>query len=267
MILVDDQSGSKDLFPFIKSINPSTILTRLDPPFGDIAWIGEGPDGSALNVGVEYKQLADVMDCMIDGRFAGHQLPGLLDTYRRIYLLVEIRRNYRWDRRTGVLQKFRPDGRGKGSWYDVMRGGFGFTFRDLEHWFGTIEEFAQVRVVKTGDEYESARWVTSKYSWWTGKGYDEHSAMKVFHVPPPPVAAFTKPGIVRRVAKEFNDVGWERSGPIAAHFGTVHRMINAPAEEWASIVVGTNKIGVTHTVGKNRAAKIVNEINGRGAFE
>lgn len=219
-----------------------------------------------MRCGVEYKKINDILDCMVDGRFAGHQLIGLINHYDRIYLLAEMG-NTRWDRRTGTLQRWRPTSGGKGQWLDVMRGGRAFAFRDLEHWYSTFEEFAQLRVVHTKNEHDSARWVTSKYSWWTGKRYDEHKSMCQFHVPPPPVAAFSKPGVVRRVAKEFNDVGWERSGPIAAHFGTVARMINAPAEEWASIEVGTNRIGVTHTVGKNRAVKIVNEINGQGAFE
>lgn len=266
MILVDDQSGSRDLFPFIKAINPSTLLTRIDPPFGDVAWVGEGPDGGTTRCGVEYKQLNDVLDCMIDGRFAGHQLIGMINSYDRIYLLVEMG-GTRWDRRTGFLQRWKPTGNGKGVWVDVMRAGRNFTYRDLEHWYSTFEEFAQLRVVRTGDQSESARWVTSKYSWWTSKGYDEHKSMCQFHVPPPPVAAFAKPGVVRRVAKELHDLGWERSGPVAAHFGTIYRMANAPAEEWAAIEVGVNKLGITHTVGKNRAIKIVNEIHGRGAFE
>lgn len=266
MILVDDQSGSKDLFPYIKSINPATILTRLDPPFGDIAWIGEAEGGGSTRVGVEYKKINDVLDCMIDGRFAGHQLPGLVNTYQRVYLLVEFGYT-RWDRVGGGLQRWQPDGKGKGWWRDVLRGGRSFTYRDLEHWFTTMEEFAQLRIVKTPDEYESARWVTSKYSWWTGKGWDEHDSIKQFHVPRPPVAAFAKPGIVRRVVKELHDVGWERSGPIAEHFGSVIRAATASADEWAGIVVGEDKNGVKYTVGRNRAIKIVNQINGLGAFE
>lgn len=258
MILVDDRAGSSDLYPFIKSLTPDVCMTRLE--FGDIAWTGSGPDDTNINVGVEHKDINDVLTVMLDGRFAAHQLPGLIDSYDRIWLMVE--GSYRPDPKSGTLQSRR-----KGQWVDVRRNGNFMMYRDLLHWFMTLEMQAGVRVVRTFDSKESARWLVAAHSWFVNKGWDEHKTLKQFHVPNPPVAALAKPNVVRRVAKELSAVGWERSGPIAAHFGTVARMINAPAEEWASIVVGTNKIGVTHTVGKNRAVKIVNEINGKGAFE
>lgn len=228
MILVDDQAGSKDLFPYIKSMTPDVILTRISCGFGDMVWAGEGPDGKSINVAIEYKKIDDVLACIGDGRFAGHQLPGLLLNYDRVYLLVEGRT--RIDRNSGILQKHRGD-----QWRDVEKGGRKFTFRDLEHWYTSMEELAQVRVINTYDEYQSARYVVAKHSWWTAKGYDEHSSLKQFHIPPPPAATFVKPGVLRRVAKELTGVGWDRSVSVEAKFKSVREMCNASERTWQEI--------------------------------
>lgn len=253
-MLVDDQSGSKDLYPYIRRLTPDCLLTRVFPPYGDIVWYGNGPDEVTLSVAVEYKKIDDVLDCIIDGRFAGHQVEGLVNHYQRRYLLVEGR--LRTDRKTGILQKMKGD-----EWVDIVRGGRGFMYRDLEHWYTTMEEQAGFHVAKTYDEYESARWVAAKHSWWVNKGWADHDALKQFHVPPPPVATFTKPNVIRRIAKEICDIGWDRSIPVTAYFKTVREMINANAQTWAAIVVGEDKNGHKLTIGKNRAAKIVDELS------
>lgn len=253
MMIVDDQAGSKDLFPYIRKLTPDCLLTRIDPPFGDIAWLGEGPDGNTVSVGVEYKQLADVLDCIGSGRYAGHQLPGMIDVakYNRIYLLVEYGR-VRADRVTGVLQKPYKDRNGNYQWKDITKGGRGWTYRDMEHWYTTMEEFAQVRVVRTFDEHESARWVVAKHSWWTSKGWSDHKSLQQFHVPPPPTATFAKPSLIRRIAKELPSVGWERSMAVAAKFTSVQEMINANEQTWATI----------DGIGKGIASKITKDIRG-----
>lgn len=257
MILVDDQSGSKDLYPYIKQLVPDTVLTRIHPPFGDIAWVGDGPDNKSISVGVEYKQIDDVLKCMVDGRFAGHQLPGLLENYDRVYLLIEGR--IRVDRNTGILQKQSGE-----RWRDINRAGRGFMGRDLEHWCTTMEEKAQIRVAWSRDSFQSARWVQYKHSWWVNKGWEEHKSMQQFHIPPPPAALFTKPGFTRRVVKEFPDVGWDRSDPVAKHFKNVYNAVTADAGEWAKIVVGGNRLGHTLTIGVNRAQSIFNKLRGMG---
>lgn len=245
MILVDDQSGSKDLFPYIKSMTAEVTLTRIDPPFGDMVWWGNGPDEKPLSVAVEYKKIRELLDSQINGRFVGHQLIGLVNNYDRRFLLVEGR--IRTDRNTGVLQELRGD-----RWRDIERRGRGFTYRELEHWYTTIEEQTQTRVVKTYDEYESARWLAVKHSWYTNKGWDEHDALKQFHVPQPPTALITKPGIVRRVAKELEGVGWDKSIAVAEKFKTVREMINANEQTWREI----------KGIGKGIARSIILEVTG-----
>lgn len=227
MILVDNQSGSRDLFPFIQKVTADCLSTRLDPPFADIAWYGNGPDGCQVKVGIEYKTIDDVMACIGDGRHVA-QVAGMVENYDRRYLLIEGR--LRTDRNNGNLQKLRGD-----RWQDIVKGGRIFTARDLEHWKTTIEEQAQFRVHETYDKWESARWVVNKWSWWTAKGYDEHSSLKMFHVPPPPAALFAKPNLMRLIAKDLPKIGWDKSIAVCAKFKTIREMINAGESTWREI--------------------------------
>lgn len=242
MILVDDQSGSKDLFPYVNKLTTSVLLTRIDPPFGDIAWYGNGPEGP-LRVGVEYKTIDDVLDCIDTGRLAGHQIIGMTQNYDRRYLLVEGR--IRVDRDTGIIQKWRAD-----CWQDILKQGRGFLYRDLEHWYTTLEEQAQFRVVKTFDKHESARWVWTKYTWYT-KEWSDHTALQKFYVAPLPNVVFTKPGVIRRVANQLSNIGWDKSITVEARFKSVREMINANEQTWAGI----------DGIGKTISHRIVAEVS------
>lgn len=246
MILVDDQAGSKDLFPYIKQVTPDCHLCRLDPPFGDCMWVGNGPDGKSLTVGVEYKKFTEILDAITgNGRFAAHQVGGMVEHYDRRYLLIEGR--IRTDRNSGVLQQWVG-----GAWREIYRNGRTFTYREFEHWITTVEEHAGFRIKVTYDEYESARWVVAKYSWYTTKEWDEHSALKQFHVQPPPAMSFAPPSLVRRVAKEFTGIGWEKTFAVERRFPTVRQMVCANESEWREV----------DGIGKVLASRIVKEITG-----
>lgn len=222
-------------------------MTRIDPPFGDVAWTGNGPDG-AIQVGVEYKTIDDILDCVSSGRFGGYQAIGMSQVFDRRFLLVEGR--IRTDRATGILQKWDWNQR---DWVNIVKAGRQFLYRDLEHWFTTFEEQVQFRVVHTVDDYESARWVFSKYTWYM-QGWDEHTAMQQFYVAPPPNVVFAEPTFFRRVAKELYKVGWLRSLEVEKHFKSVREMVNANEQTWRKIP------GIGATIAK----QIIAELTGEG---
>ena len=85
MILIDNRTGSKELFPLFPK--GSAKLCHL--PFGDFSFVGNGPDEMPLNIGIERKQIREVAGEMSAGRLVGHQVPGLLATYQVVYLIVE----------------------------------------------------------------------------------------------------------------------------------------------------------------------------------
>src|SRR3989304_2010126 len=98
MVLVDDRVGSAGLADLLKD----AILTTLE--YGDCAFSGNGPNG-IIKIGVERKAISDLIQSINSGRLSGHQLPGLLETYDRVYLLVE--GQWRGNRKDGIVEVFR----------------------------------------------------------------------------------------------------------------------------------------------------------------
>lgn len=227
IILVDYRAGSKDLFQYIRNLTSRVTITHLE--YGDVAWFGNGPDGSTLRIGIEHKDILDVLDCVSSGRFGGHQAIGMTQNFDRRFLLVEGR--IRTDRTSGVIQKWSWKDK---QWENIVKAGRQFLFRDLLHWETTFEEQAQFKIVHTVDEHDSAQWVFSKYTWYMEE-WDDHTAMKQFYVPPPPNSVYYEPTFMCRVAKELYKIGWTKALAVEAAFKSVREMMNADEKTWAGI--------------------------------
>src|SRR3954466_6367631 len=85
-VLVDDRIGSGNMVGLLRHWSVPVDCVRLD--FGDAAFIGNGPDGPT-RIGIEIKAVKDAVSCMVDGRFASQQLPGLVSEYDKVWMLVE----------------------------------------------------------------------------------------------------------------------------------------------------------------------------------
>jgi ERCC4-type nuclease len=222
-VLVDDRVGSADLVGHLRHWGCPVEKTRLE--YGDAAFAGNGRDG-AVSVGVEVKKTHDALNCMGDGRFAGHQLPGLLSNYDRIWLVVE--GNYRPDFGTGLL--LAPGERRK----EVVTGAKRHMYRDLDNWLTSMEVLAGVRVRRTGDRYETARFVADLYGWWQ-KEWSDHKSHHAIHDDWGSVVPLTKPNLARRFAAQLPGIGYEKSGWIVKSFPSVQAMVGAAEKEWVAV--------------------------------
>src|SRR3954469_22301306 len=130
MILVDKREGSRQLADYIE---PKSIV-QLGEYDTDVAFMGSGPGGEPLLIGIEYKRIDDVLHCILDGRFSGIQLPRMIDTYGegRIYLLIE--GAYRVDSTSGILelQRWDPSKR-KVLWKPAQYGRDAWLYRQLDN--------------------------------------------------------------------------------------------------------------------------------------
>jgi ERCC4-type nuclease len=65
----------------------------------------------------------------------------------------------------------------------------------------------------------------------------KHSSLESFYVQPPPRTdlLFRRPTFLRRVAKEIDGVGWDKSIEVERRFRSVREMANAPKSEWLKI--------------------------------
>lgn len=244
MIQVDNRTGSDRLGKaLLKSRQPVTMC-RLE--FGDASFMGVGVDQRPVPVGIEYKITSDALTCITDGRFAGHQLIGLTQSYEHVILLIE-----------GVTRPSHPDGllevrHDRGFWYQAKVGPRAFMHRDFMAWLNTLTFKAGVKVIRTSCLAESASVVAGLYRWWTD-GWESHKSHLALQSPIElGQVNFTKPSLARRVASCLPGIGVERSLFVSRALPTVFDMAVADESDWAGI----------DGVGKLGASKIFNAIRG-----
>lgn len=250
MITIDDRAGSGALAPLFALAHLPHQLGRL--PFGDFAFEGNGSKGLSM-IGIEYKKVNDLISCMCDGRYVGHQLPGMLNYFDHPYLIVE--GVTRPDPRSGVLQELVQGKGGNQWWRDTVLGarrGRRFMWRDWDGYLTTLEH-GKAKVRRTDNEHMTVETVGSLYHWYTHKKWHEHDSLRALHSLPSAVMTLEdKESIVRRVSKEFVGIGIERSLSAHMRFRTPFDFITATWEELQDIP------GVGPTV----ANKIMRQIHG-----
>ena len=198
-----------------------------------------------VNIGVEYKKLGDMIQCMENGRYVGHQLPGMLDSYHRVHLLVE---GIHRPGSSGLLEVPRAQ-----RWLPARGGvgGRGITYSAFHGYLFTLSEKLGVRVTLTGTTSQTADWLFQLNRWWTGKEYDDHKAHLAFDNSTA-ISLVSRPSLVRRVAKELPGIGWGRSGNVAKRFHSVVEMAMADWRTWAEI----------DGIGKATAQRVVRALEG-----
>jgi ERCC4-type nuclease len=242
LVLVDDRAGSRELAPLLRNAGLPVELTRLD--YGDVAFLGAGPGGEPVPVGVEVKTVHDVVKCIADGRFAGHQLPGMVGNYDQPWLLIE--GLWRANAKTGILEYRKA----RGEWREVTAGSRRFMCRDLYTWILTITTKGGIGVTRVSDWNEATVWISALYAWWTVKGWEGHKSHLAFHDGTRHGAPYqreratmmarrelgdkallTRPTLCRMVAAQLPGVGWEKSKGLASKFGSVEALTQAGMEE------------------------------------
>ncbi len=225
-ILVDDREGSKELADLLKD----ALLVRLE--YGDCAFEGNGPNGK-VTIGVERKRVNDLIQSINSGRLSGHQLPGLLETYYKTYLLVE--GMWRANRRDGTVEVFRH---GKFKPLGSSR----FTSKRIWGYLTALNASTGVTVFITTDMVETVLVIEELEHWWN-QGWEKHvSHLMVNKLSPP--SAYMKPGkpsLIRRLALELPGIGYDRVAEVEKKFKTVGRMWEANEKEWQE-VEGIGKI-------------------------
>lgn len=253
MLLIDDRSGSKELLPYFQPYDVGVELTRLE--FADICWWGNGEDG-LVAVGVELKNVNDLIASMRSNRLSGHQLPGLFENYGVVVLLVQ----GIWQAgENGEVQIW--NGRG----WSGAASGRGIMYREVDHYLATLEHKCGVVVKQTSTKQQTAAWVVSRYKWWNDKEWHQHRSHEAIYAEYEPNGGrghkgrFMRRsvGLAEKVAAQLPGVdraAWD----VARRFGTVEQMVQASPQEWAGVEVSTHgKGGVKKAhLGMKRGEKI-----------
>jgi len=176
---------------------------------------------------------------MTDTRFRGHQLPGLCEAYKTVWIIIE-----------GF--DYQPDNQGKLRIFGMPPKYWPY-WQDVEQYKLTLEQRAGIFIQQTNDRYVTARWLAALYRWWTEKAADAHRSHLALHTQRAPAGSIRPPSFLRKVAKELPGVGWDRSLAIAQAFPSVRDMVNADEAQWTQIP----------GIGKKLASNIVKAVNGQ----
>jgi ERCC4-type nuclease len=123
-------------------------------------------------IGLERKRIGDLVQSVRERRLSGHQLPGLMNCYSYVYLVVE-----------GI---FRPSDRGE---LEERRGqgwrGMGVRYREINNHLATLEMMCGVVVRRTSTAQETATLIVDLYKWWSEKEWAKHKSHCQIYAPDP----------------------------------------------------------------------------------
>jgi len=238
MILLDSRVGSKELLSKL----PKGLAELAKLEYGDAAFIGRGPEETPIAVGVERKDIGDLIQSMTSGRLSNHQLPGMLASYDVCYLVVE------------GIWKAGPDG-----YVELYRwSANGFVTYPIRasaiyNYMTTLESLGGLRIRQARIIQDTADIIRNLHTWWTGKSWEEHTS----HIDVPktfdPGERHTdlgKPSLLCRVAAQLPGIGPTRARAVSRHFSSILGMCLANQQEWGSI----------EGVGKTTADRVVKSI-------
>lgn len=236
MIQVDDRIGSREIAPILTSLGCSVEIARMT--YGDVAWMGVAANGEPSSAACEIKKIDDILACIQSGRFAGHQLPGLINCYDYIWLLVI--GEFRPRNGDGILMKRVTGPRGD-YWAEAGGGRRGYMARDLESWFLTMEIMGNIRIHRESDIYKAAQWIKTCYNWFQRSDHKSHKVIYQGKHLYPDQALLAKPTLARRIAAELPLVAEKRSADVARTFHSptiaeyLRRIADADPREWRRV--------------------------------
>lgn len=248
-LTLDYRVGSGDLEAPLRALNIPVAVGTL--PFGDAQIVGRGEDDRPVLVGVEIKRVGDLLQSLVDKRFTGHQLPGLLKGYEHSWLLVEGVWN---PNREGNLVIF--DTKTK-TWKQPPWGDRPWKYESLVGWLNSFAMRTKLRIAFSGDRTGTAAWLAAQWKWWGAawESHDSHIAMYtkdlVDENPLVEFEATSKMYVANAILRNRGGgIGIRKAKAASSRFDSIKTMINAPREEWEQI----------EGIGEVLAAKMVAEI-------
>ena len=240
MILVDSRIGSKELVPYIQRMGVKSQGTQLE--FGDACFEGNGPNGRIV-IGVERKKIGDMLNCIEDARYAGHQRPGMLSMYDRNALIIE--GVWKPDTTTGYLMECIAELTWKPYQYRYQKARYGTLFRYL-----LSIQIAGTIVVQSRNEEHTAYNIVELYHYFLKK-WDQHtSLMETAKLNLPSLNG--RPSLVRRWAADLDGIGVKHSLEAEKVFKTPLDLARGDEMDWMKI----------DGVGVKLAQSVVKQVHG-----
>ena len=242
MIFVDSRVGSAPLERPLRAAGLDVELTTL--PFGDLAFQGRGEKGAPVDIGIEFKTLAECIGSMRTGRLQGHQAPGIADSYDFRWLLIQ--GEILFDKKGIMLQWSRPAARRlKPIPGSINISEFEKRILGLQLQWGLNPKFTETA-------RHTVKWIEACYRAWTDQDLDKHKSHLAIYQP----ASIIPMSDFRQAVAAWPGVGPRVSLAAERQFRSVRRAATASADEWANLTT-TDEKGKTRRVGHATAQKLV----------
>jgi ERCC4-type nuclease len=224
VIQVSSAVGSKELYPLIKNQGIQAELTVL--PYGDAGFEGRGPEGSVY-IGIERKALHDMLACIDDARYSGHQRIGMKAMYDISVLMIE--GHWKPHSENGMLM----EGYTGGMNYGYCRpGGRRVMYNKLYRYLISVA-LSGVIVCYSRDLGHTAFNICE---WWHyfQKPWEGHTSLLEMQKIAIPTLNY-KPPLVRKWASDIEGVGVKLSEQAERIFRKPITLANADESEWLRI--------------------------------
>lgn len=241
MIYVDLATGSIELLTTLLQIGLKAERTSL--PYGDFCFEGKGPEGD-INIGIERKTLHDMMACIHDHRFGGHQMPGMKSLYDIRILMVE--GHWKPNNPNGHLM----EGFNGGLNWGFFRGRNGQAMYSQLYRYLLSVSLSGFIVLHSRDPWHTAYNIKELYAYFQ-KPWDQHTSLKELHTLAVPSLG-GKPTLTRLWAHALKDIGTKLSDMAERHFKKPITLATADETEWLRVP----------GVGVKTAQRVYKEING-----
>ena len=230
ILYVDDRVGSREFVdPLRSQYKLKVVEKRLS--FGDFAFVGNGPSGP-LKLAVERKTFGDLCGSLMKNRLSSHQVPGMLDDYDMVWILVEGIWKPAGDDRIEVFRR--------GGWYPAPTS---LTYSQLEAWMISFDVMGGGRIKrwKVSTEKDTARFVATLFRWWQ-KPWNRHTSHEQLGKMVPSVHGVANKVMLQkvspmvRVAAALPAIGAKGARMAFKRWRSIIDMIEADEEDWQGLI-------------------------------
>lgn len=218
--------GSAGLWEDLSKTNLPLQLGKLEG--GDLWFLGKGPEGREVSVGVEFKKVRDLLSSIREKRLQGHQLHELnYYDYRAILVEGEWRNEGGYVAMRSGYRDWQPVP-GRFSSAELDKTLLGFVLRGGIHY-----------VKETATRKDTVRWIESLYRNFTDVAWDDHTSHTGIYRP---TSSFSKPSRFVDFIAGIPGVGLKRGKAVEAFFKNPHSgkaspraAIAARADTWGKV--------------------------------
>lgn len=228
-----------------------SIARPLPIATGDACFSGIGDNDSTILVCVERKKIGDLCRCILDGRYL-HQLQIAKENGADVFALI-VEGVIRPSPEDGLLEVpvwgINPKTMRRCQMWEPVKPTT--TYSRFDQYLTELDYLAGVIVKRSRDVQETASIIKALWDNFQTPP-DKHNSLRQVFSPPNTKVELVRPSLLRRVVKELDGLGWERSRAVADHFKSVQEMANADVAEWVKI----------EGIGKKTAEKVVKAVRG-----